>query len=203
MKSLLPLAAGGAAGAACWVLLPRWVKIPAVVGLVALAAFELNKEANESWFSSAIFGGQAADGQAKIADPVKVRQDMSAGKEVSGAQRNQVVTYEKESAGAEAARAEADAVTASEEELLAKKARGLKLTLAEQVKLKDFEIKRQDLRIKEAEARLKTAQATNAEQTAEVARKSNDLAIKLLNGMNNGTFIETMMDVYGLATNKR
>ena len=130
MKSLIPLVAGGAAGM-MWNVLPRWVKVPAVVGLVALAALELNKDANKSWFSSSIFGGQAAEGESKTVDPLKTEADAKAGKPVSGAARMMAKQVEGLGADAIQKQAVADAASESEQELLAKQAKRVKLSAME------------------------------------------------------------------------
>ena len=85
MRSLIPIA--GAAGAGMlWGALPRWVKIPVAFALGLVAIVEINKDSNESWFSSAIFAGQASEGESKTVDPfLKTEADAAAGKPVSGA----------------------------------------------------------------------------------------------------------------------
>jgi uncharacterized protein (DUF885 family) len=191
MKSLIPLVAGGAAGM-MWGVLPNWVKVPAVVGLVALAALELNKDLNESWFSSAIFGGQASEGEAKTVDPLKTEADAAAGKKpVSGAARMMAKQVEK--TGAEAVQAEvaADADRLSEQELLAKQAKGIRLTSKESLRI-------QELKKLRSEAETAQAQSTAARAQAQAEKQSAEIASRIIGSMNDGTLPDTLLDLSGI-----
>jgi hypothetical protein len=176
-----------------------WFALKAAIVLCAVVfvSSEVTQQANHALFSYSKSAGEGAQGDALTSDPVAVRRKMDAGESVPAATRQQTVQYEKESALSRQASAEADAVNESEESLIAKKAHGVALNLAQQLKLKEFEVRRQELRIKEAEARIKKAESTNAEQNAELVRKSNDLTNKLLNSLNDGTFIDTAIDLFG------
>jgi hypothetical protein len=112
MRTVLTAAVAGGAGMV-WHSLPRWVKIPAAFGLVALAAIELNKDVNESWFSSAIFGGQGEQGLAQIINPKKTEADSAAGKEVSGAKRTVAAQWQGLNADALLKQAQSEAGTES------------------------------------------------------------------------------------------
>jgi hypothetical protein len=190
MKSLLPLAAGGAAGM-MWNVLPRWVKIPAVAGLIALAVIELNKDANESWFSSAIFGGQASEGEAKSVDPLKTEADAKAGKPVSGAARMMAKQVEGLAADAVQKEVTADAASESEQELLAKKFFGKRLTSTQELRL-------QELKQRRAEAEEHEAKATAARAQAKAEKESAEIASRIIESMNDGTVIDTLLDLSGV-----
>jgi hypothetical protein len=123
MRSLLPLAAAGGAGM-LWHTLPRWVKIPSVVGLVALCAFELTKDGSEAFNAAAIYGGQGKQGAAQIVDPTKTLADSAAGKEVSGAKRTVAAQWEGLAGDARQKIAAGDAASQSESQLLAKQRAG-------------------------------------------------------------------------------
>jgi hypothetical protein len=157
MRTLIAAGAGAGAATALWSKLPLLVKVPIVVGLGILTVSEIYKDSNEAWFANAIYGGQGAQGSAQIVDPVAVRRDMNAGKEVSAAKRNQVVTYEEHSAAAQEKQAVADAATESEAELLAKQKRHAKLTSAENLRLSEIKTRRAESRVKEVEAALNEA----------------------------------------------
>lgn len=190
MKSLIPLVAGGAAGM-MWNVLPRWVKVPAVVGLVAMATLELNKDFNESWSSSAIYGGQASEGEGKTADPVKTEADAAAGKPVSGAARMMAKQVEGLGADAIQKQAVADAASESEQELLAKQAKGVKLTAMESLRI--FELKK--LR---SEAETAEAQSTAARASALAEKQSAEIASRVIRSMNDGTIVDTLIDLSGV-----
>lgn len=190
MRSLLPLAAAGGAGMV-WQSLPRWVKIPAAVGLVALAALELNKDLNESWNSAAIFGGQGEQGAAQIVDPKKTEADSAAGREVSGAKRTVAAQWQGLAADAAAKRAAADADTESEQELLAKQAKKLKLTAKELLRI-------QELKKARAEAEVVEAQSTAARAEAEANRQAAELNARLIASLqrNDGDILKTFYDIF-------
>jgi hypothetical protein len=190
MKSLIPLVAGGAAGM-MWGVLPNWVKVPAVVGLVALAALELNKDLNESWFSSAIFGGQASEGEAKTIDPLKTEADAKAGKPVSAAARMMAKQVEGLAADAVQKEVTADAASESEQELLAKQAKGVRLTSTESLRI-------QELKKLRSEAETAQAQSTAARAQALAEKQSAEIASKLISSMNDGTLPDTLLDLSGI-----
>jgi hypothetical protein len=189
MRSLLPLAAAGGAGM-LWGALPRWVKIPAVVGLVALGAIELNKDTNESWFSSAIYSGQASEGESKSVDPRKTEADAAAGKPVSGAALMMAKQVEGLGADAIQKQAVADAASLSEQELLAKQAKGV---LSSVETLRILELKRA-----RAESETAEAQSTAARAQALAEKQAAELNSKIIESMNNGSFIDTMIDLSGI-----
>jgi hypothetical protein len=186
MRSILPFAAAGGAGV-LWGTLPRYVKYPAAIALIALGLIELNKDANESWFSNAIFAGNAAQGEAQTADAVKARRDMDAGtKDVPTATRQAVVNYEEHAALALQKQAEAVAAVESEKQLRAKQDLA---TSTEALKLKEIELRQRELALRTAEAKLKTAEATNSDSNAAVTKAANEMALKLFDKMNhNGAF---------------
>ena len=70
-----------------WNMLPRVLRIPLLVGVVAVAAFELTKDGSEAFNAAAIFGGQGEQGAAQMADPKKVEADAAQGREISAAKR--------------------------------------------------------------------------------------------------------------------
>jgi len=190
MRSLLPLAAAGGAGM-FFNTLPRWVKIPAVVGLLALAAFELTKDGSEAFNAAAIFGGQGEQGAAQMADSVKVRADMNAGKDVSAAKRTATVTYEQNAAVAQEKQAIASAATQSEWDLKFKKATGHPLTTTETLRLAE-------LKKLKAEAETAEAQSTAARQQAKVDKEAAELGARLVESMqkNDGNILFTFWDIF-------
>lgn len=171
--------------------LPRWVKIPAVVGLLALAAFELTKDGSEAFNAAAIFGGQGEQGAAQMADSVKVRADMNAGKDVSAAKRTATVTYEQNAAVAQEKQAIASAATQSEWDLKFKKATGHPLTTTETLRLAE-------LKKLKAEAETAEAQSTAARQQAKVDKEAAELGARLVESMqkNDGNILFTFWDIF-------
>jgi hypothetical protein len=145
MRTLIAGAAGMGAATALWSKLPLWVKFPVLIALGILAVSELNKDSNESWFANSIYGGQGAQGAAQIVDPKKTEADMKAGKPVTGAAATTAMQVEGLAADAVQKGVTADAMTESEEELLAKQKRRVKLTSTEALRLKEIQIKRQEL----------------------------------------------------------
>src|SRR5271168_2223055 len=191
MRSILMASGGAAVAGALWVKLPNWAKVVSVAGLVTLGTLELNKDANESWFSSAIFGGQAAEGEAKTVDPLKTEADAAAGKPVSGSAR--MMAKQVEGLGAEAIQkqAVADAAAESIEEIAQKKALGRKLTATESLRLEEYKKLR-------SEAETAEAQSTAARAQAKAEKQSAEIASRIISSMNNGTIIDTMMDLAGV-----
>jgi hypothetical protein len=189
MRSLLPLAAAGGAGM-LFASLPRWVKIPAVVGLVALGAIELTKDGNEAWNSAAIFGGQGEQGAAQMVDPKKTEADSAAGKEVSGAKRTVAAQWAGLNADALLKQAQAEAATESESDLLAKKAKHVKLSSTEELQLQAI-IKAR------GEAEVVAAQATAARAEAKMNREAAELNSRLIESLqrNDGQILNTVWEI--------
>jgi hypothetical protein len=190
MRSLLPLAAAGGAGM-LWHTLPRWVKIPAVVGLVALGAIELTKDGSEAFNAAAIFGGQGEQGTAQMASPKTTLADSAAGKDVSGAKLTVAAQWQGLAADAIQKQAVADAASLSEQELLAKQAKGIKLTSTESLRI--LELKRA-----RAESETAEAQSTAARAQALAEKQAAELNSRIIESMNNGSFIDTMIDLSGV-----
>jgi hypothetical protein len=190
MRSLLPLAAAGGAGM-LWNTLPRWVKIPGVVGLVALAAIELTKDGSEAFNAAAIFGGQGEQGLAQIADPKKTEADAAAGQEVSGAKRTVAAQWQGLNADALQKQAVAEAATESEQELLAKQAAKRKLTSTESLRI-------QELKKLRSEAETAEAQSTAARAEAEANRAAAELNERLISSLqrNDGDILKTFYDIF-------
>lgn len=174
-----------------WNILPRWVKIPGVVGLVALAGIELNKDFNESWFSGETFAGAGAEGISKAIDPLKTEADSAAGKEISAARRTVDAQWQGLAADAAAKRAAADADTESEQELLAKQAKKLKLTAKESLRI-------QELKKARGEAEVVEAQSTAARAEAEANRQAAELNQRLISSLqrNDGDILKTFYDIF-------
>jgi len=177
MRSLITLAGAGAAGA-LWSSLPRVGKVLVAVGLGTLATIELTKDGNEAWFSGSIFGGQGAQGDAQIVDPKKTEADMKAGKPVTGAAATTAMQVEGLAADAVQKEVTADAMTESEDELLAKQKRHVKLTSTEALRLKEIQIKRQELK-------KLTADAITADVQAQTHSAWLPFNLNLAHGMNN------------------
>jgi hypothetical protein len=190
MRTVLTAALAGGAGMA-WSSLPRWVKIPVAVGLVALAALELNKDANESWNSAAIFGGQGEQGAAQMVDPKKTEADAAAGREVSGAKRTVAAQWEGLNADALQKQAVAEAATESEWDLKFKKATGHPLTTTETLRLAE-------LKKLKAEAETAEAQSTAARQQAKVDKEAAELGSRLVESLqkNDGNILFTFWDIF-------
>ncbi len=172
MKSLLSLAGGGSL-INLWKRIPAVIKLPMVFGAGVLAAAELNIDANHSWFSNRIFGGQAAQGEAQMVDPADTRKAVAEGKHVSGAERMIEVQVSAGDADARTKTVYADAALESEAELLRKKARGERMTSTEELRLKELQLKEQELRSATAEADTKVAQATAAKSSADATNYIN------------------------------
>ncbi len=174
MKSLLSLAGGGSL-VNLWKQIPAIVKIPVIFGAGVLASSELNIDANHAWFSSRIFGGQAAQGQAQIVDPADTRKAVLAGKPVSGAERMIEVQVEAGDADARTKTVYADAALESEAELRGKRARRERMTSTETLRLNELDLKAQEVRRATAEADIKAAEATAAKSNADAANYVNRL----------------------------
>jgi len=172
MKTLINLAGGGSV-LNIWKRIPASVKVPAIFGLGVLAAAELNLDANHSWFSNRIFGGQAAQGEAQMVDPADTRKAVAEGKHVSGAERMIEVQVSAGDADARTKTVYADAALESEAELLGKKARGERMTSTEELRLKELQLKEQELRRATAEADTKVAEATAAKSSADATNYIN------------------------------
>jgi hypothetical protein len=196
MKSTIAVATGWGAAANFWKAIPWWLKVPFVVGLIALAGAELTPAVNQALRSGRVTEGEAVKADAQAVDPAQTRARMQAGKTVSGAERTIAVQYEGLEAEARQKQAVADAANISEEELLAKKAKGLKLTATEELKLKELQLKEQEVKIKEAEAVTKTAESTAAEAKANAEKKAAELNSLLIDGVNAGIlwFLKNMND---------
>ena len=151
MKTLLGLMGGGAI-VTVWRLIPAIVKVPAIFGAGMLAAADLNKDINESWVSGRIFGGQAAEGDAKVTDPGKTLKQYRAGLPVPGAAAAVGVEIAGKNADALQKQAYADAAAESEDEILAKLKAGLRITTTEQLRLIELQSARQDYLTKKANA---------------------------------------------------
>jgi hypothetical protein len=156
MRSIIALGGAGA-GLAAWSMLPRWLKLLVAGGLIALATIELTKDGNEAWFSGSIFGGQAAQGDAQAANPRKVEADLAAGKPTTNAAATATAQFEGLAADAKQKGVYADAAVESEAELRAKKAKGIRLTSTEELRLKE-------LRIQEAQAIIQESIAVDAKR---------------------------------------
>jgi hypothetical protein len=182
---------GGAAAGMFLNAVPRVVKIPVLVLLLLLAIIELNKDANESWFSSAIFGGQGEQGAAQMADPKKTEADSAAGKEISAARRTVDAQWQGLAADATAKRAAADADTESEQELLTKQAKKLKLTAKESLRI-------QELKKARGEAEVVEAQSTAARAEAAANRQAAELNARLIESLqrNDGDILKTFYDIF-------
>jgi hypothetical protein len=156
MRSII--AGAGVAGAAVtWGALPRWAKGLAGAGLITLGTIELVKDGNESWFSGSIFGGQAAQGDAQAANPRKVEADLATGRPTTNAAATASAQFESLAADAKQKGVYADTAVESEAELRGKKAKGIRLTSTEELRLKE-------LRIQEAQAVIQESIAVSAKQ---------------------------------------
>lgn len=170
---------------------PRVVTIPVGVGLAALSVIELNKDFNESWFSSSTFAGAGAEGDSKALDPLKTEADAKAGKPVSGAARMMAKQVEGLAADAVQKEVTADAASESEQELLAKQAKGVKLTSTESLRI-------QELKKLRSEAETAQAQSTAARAQALAEKQSAEIASRLISSMNDGTLPDTLLDLSGI-----
>jgi hypothetical protein len=178
MKSLLGLGSGGAF-TSFWEKLPALVRYPVIFGLGIYSAAELGIDFNHALNAPQIFGGQAAQGDAQIANPLKTRDDMKAGLPVTGAAA--LVATQVGVGNADALQKGAIATAASEsvEDIRAKIAKGQKPTTSEVLALREVEIKEAELRTKTAEAKIK-----EAESSAAAAKANSEIALsKIITGI--------------------
>ena len=189
MRSLIPLAAAGGAGM-FFNALPRWIKIPAVVGLVALAAIEITKDGSEAFNAAAIFGGQGEQGAAQMIDPKKVEADAAQGREISAAKRTITAQWEGLNGDAMLKNAQGVAATESEAELLAKQAKH-KLTSIESLRLLELKKAR-------GEAEIAEAQSTAARAEAKANREAAEVSARLVESLqrDNGDLLYTFYDMF-------
>jgi hypothetical protein len=187
MRSLIGLLSNGGAVANIWQRVPLLIKAPVVVGLLLLAGAELTRDVNQALRSGRVTEGEAVKGDAQSADPNKTRADVAAGKPVSGAERTIAAQLAGLDADAKQKQAVADAATESENELLEKARRGLKLSSTEKLRLRELQLKEKELAIKEqeltareAEAHIKTAEATAADSKAAVENAANGIILQSL-----------------------
>jgi hypothetical protein len=162
---------GGAVLVTIYPRLPFVAKAALVVGVTSLAAIELNKDYCESFYASAVHGGAAAEGDAKTADLKAALHDLAENKPVPGATATAAANLAEHSAAAQERQAIADAATQSENELLAKLKRHVKLTAAENLRL--------------SEIRQRRAEATTAELAAQAAAAWQPFNLRLAHEMAN------------------
>jgi hypothetical protein len=180
--------AGAAVAAVVYPKLPMLAKVGIAGGLICLSAIELNKDYWESFYSSAVSGGQAAQGDAQTVDLRAVRRDMDDKKKpVSGAAETAAVTFEEHSAAAQERQAIADAASESEETLLAKVKHHKPLTSAENLRVSEIRTRRAEARSKEVEATLNEAWQP--------------FGLKLAHQMESGTVPGDLFDAFGLLGN--
>jgi hypothetical protein len=190
MRSNIQLLAAGGAVGMVFASMPRWVKVPAMIALLLLAVIELNKDANESWFSAAIFGGQGEQGAAQMADPILVLADSATGREVSGAKRTVAAQWQGLNADAIQKQAVADAASESIDEIARKKVSGQKLTSTEALRLEEY-------KKLASEAEIVAAQATAARAQALADKQAAELNSRLLESLQrgNGDLLYTWYDL--------
>jgi hypothetical protein len=192
MPNTIPqLIVGGAAAGMFLNAVPRVVKIPVLVLLLLLAIIELNKDANESWFSSAIFGGQGEQGAAQMVDPKKTEAAAAAGREVSGARRTAAAQWAGLNADALQKEAQAAAATETEGQLVAKKLWNMPLTTTEELRL-------QELKKLRSEAETAQAQSTAARASAKAEKEASELSARLIESMqrNDGDILKTFFNIF-------
>ncbi len=121
-STVIPLMTAGGAAGMFWSAIPRALRIPLLVAVVLVGAFELVKDGNEAFNAAAIFGGQGEQGAAQMIDPKKIEADAAQGREISAAKRS--ITAQWEGLNGDALLKESQGVAAaeSEAELLAKRA---------------------------------------------------------------------------------
>jgi hypothetical protein len=190
-SSLLPVVAAGGAAGMFFSALPRAVKIVAVPAIVLVGVIELTKDANESWFSAAIFGGQGEQGAAQMVDPKIVLADSAAGREVSGAKRTVAAQWQGLNADAIQKQVVADAASEPIEEIARKKVSGQKLTSTESLRLEEY-------KKMASEAEIAAAQATAARAEAEANRAAAELNARLIASLqrNDGDIFRTFFDIF-------
>jgi hypothetical protein len=191
MRTLIPMMAAGGAAGMFWNMLPRVLRIPLLVGVVAVAAFELTKDGSEAFNAAAIFGGQGEQGAAQMIDPKKVEADAAAGREVSAAKRTIAAQYEGLNADAIQKQAVAEAASESELELLAKQVKGIKLSSLETLRIAELKKAR-------AEAETAEAQSTAARAEAKMNREAAELNSRVIESVQrgNGDLLYTFYDIF-------
>jgi hypothetical protein len=168
MRSLVGLFSNGGAVANVWQRVPFLVKAPVVLGLVLLAGAELTRDLNIGFRSGRVAEGEAVKADAQITDPNATRAAVLAGKPVTGAERTISAQVAGLDADALQKQAVAEAANISEEELLAKVAKHIKLTSTEKLRLRELQLKEKELALREQELRIKTAEASAADNKAAV-----------------------------------
>ena len=174
-----------------WNMLPRVLRIPLLVGVVAVAAFELTKDGSEAVNAPAIYGGQGEQGAAQMVDPKKVEADAAQGREISTAKRSAAAQYEGLYADQIQKQSVAEAYSEPIEVIARKKLSGKKLTSTEALRLEEYKKLR-------AEAEVQEAQSTAARAQAKADKQAAEMASRLIDSMNNGTIIDTMMSLTGV-----
>ena len=156
-----------------------------------VGAAELNIDVNHAIQSVKIFGGQGAQGEAQMIDPIKTRADMRAGMPVTGAAA--LVATQVDQGDAEARTKQADALAANEgiDDILAKQARRQKLTTTEELRLKDYQLKVRELQLKEKEialreydVKIRGAESTAAEAKALAEKQGAEFSSRMIESMN-------------------
>ncbi len=189
--TVIPMMAAGGAAGMFWNMLPRVLRIPLLVGVVAVAAFELVKDGNEALNAAAIFGGQAAEGEAKTVDPLKTETDAAAGKPVSGARRTVAAQWEGLAGDALQKEAVGEAYSEPIEDIARKKLSGKKLSSTESLRLEEYKKLR-------AEAETAEAQSTAARATALAEKEAALLNARLIESLQrgNGDLLYTFYDMF-------
>jgi hypothetical protein len=167
------------------------LKVPLILGIGIGTGAELTQLLNAAWRSSRIVEGNASQADAQSnPDVVKTLVDLKAGKPTPAATATIAVTYAKTEAEARERGAMADAASASEKELLAKQAKGITST-AESLRILELRRARAETETAEAQSTAARAQALAEKQIAEVNSK-------IIESMNNGSFLDTMIDLSGI-----
>jgi hypothetical protein len=143
MRSVMMMLGGGI-GVMVWPKLPLVAKVGITVGVISLAAVELNKDYWESFYSSAVHSGAAAEGDSKTANLKAAQRDLAENKPVAGATATAAVNLAEHSATAQERQAVADAASESEESLLAKLQHHKRLSAAENLRLSEIRQRRAD-----------------------------------------------------------
>jgi hypothetical protein len=156
-----------------------------------MTTLELNKDFNESWYSSSISAGAGAEGDSKASDPLKTEADAAVGKPVSGAARMMAKQVEGLVADALQKQVTADAASESIEEIARKILSGKKLTSTESLKIEEYKKLR-------GQAETAAAQSTAARAQAKAEKQSAEIASHIISSMNDGTLIDTLMDLSGV-----
>lgn len=162
---------GGAVLVTLWPKLPLVAKAALIVGVISITAIEMNKDYWDSYYASAVHGGAASEGDSKTADLKTALRDLADNKPVPGATATAAVNLAEHSAAAQERQAVADAASESEETLLAKLKRHVKLTSAENLRL--------------SEIRQRRAEATTAELAAQANAAWQPFNLRLAHEMAN------------------